>query len=238
MNRGQSHVVGVALLLAASAIALGTLTMGVGQLMESRAADADAQRVATGMAEAIRPRQTTGYASDRVRFTDGRLETVQREVRVYRNGSAVGTYDTMALRYESGEQRVAFVGGAIVRRHGGSSWLVREPPIAGSVTREVLLVGLSHLQASDVAVGTTGQTSVPIRTNVSHDREDLGTGTFAVGIETRAVDAFRRYFDERDVPTAVEDVDGDGIPSVLARFRGDRRAYLVHHRLSLEVADG
>ncbi|MEF8838414.1 MAG: type IV pilin [Haloarculaceae archaeon] len=238
MSRAQSHVVGVALLLAASAVALGTLTMGVGELMESRAADADAQRVATGLDEAIRPRQTTGFRSDRIRFTDGRLETVPREVRVYRNGSTVGTYATMGLRYESSGESVSFVGSGIVRRAGDSSWLVREPAIAGSEARGVLLVGLTHLEAEDVAVSAAGTTSVPILTNVSHAREDLGTGSFEVGIETTAIDAFRRYFEERGIPTVVQDVDGDGVASVRARFPGDRQAYLVHHRLSLEVGHG
>lgn len=238
MTRAQSHVVGVALLLAASTVAIGTLTLGVGDLVESRAASADADRVADSLAEAIQPRRTTGYRVEHVRFSDGSLRTVARDVRLFRNGTTVRRFETGGLRYESGEQVVAFVGGAIVREHGGSAWLVREPPIAGSAARGRLLVGVSNLGTADTAVSGGGGGAVPVRTNVSHSRDQFAPATVGLAIETRAVSAFERYFQKRGVPTTVTDLDGDGVPSVRARFPGPRRVVVVQHDLGLVIGHG
>ena len=238
MTRGQSHVVAVALLLVASSVAIGTLTLGVGSLVETRAASTDAQRVAGGLAEAIRPRSTTGHRARDVRFAEGRLRTVEREVRIARNGTTVGTYDVGGLRYERGDQAVAVVSGAILRRAGGSGWVVREPPVAGSEARGVLVVGLAHLGDADVAVGGSGGSAVTVRTTVRHGRESLGNGTFAVAVETRRAAALERHFEARGVPARVVDRDGDGVPAVRARLPGVRRGVLIHHHLSLEVGHG
>ncbi len=238
MTRAQSHVVGVALLLVASTVAIGTLTVGVGELVESRAASTDAERVADGLAEAVQPRETTGVRSRAVRFGGGSLRTVDRQVRISRNGTTVRSYDAGGLRYERGSQRVIVVCGAVLRQSGGSGWVVREPPIAGSERRRVLLVGLARLGDADTAVSGTSGTAVPIRTNASHGRESLGNGTFAVAIETGGAAALARHFEREGVPASVRDLDGDGVPSVRARFPGVRQGTLISHDLALEVGDG
>jgi hypothetical protein len=238
MSRAQSHVVGVALLLVASTIAIGTLTLGVGELLESRAETTDAKQVAEGLADAVQPQGTTGYGVGRVQFSDGNLRTVEREVRLRRNGTTVRTYETGALRYETGERVVSVVGGAIVHQHEESGWLVREPPIAGSTASGVLLVGIPVLGAGDTAVSGEGGGPVAIRTNVSHSRTTLGTGRFAVAIETSAAGAIRRYFEERGVPARIRDFDDDGVRSVLARYPGQRRGIVVRHDLELVIGDG
>jgi hypothetical protein len=38
--------------------------------------------------------------------------------------------------------------------------------------------------------------------------------------------------------TEIEDLDGDGVPSVRLTFPGDRRGYLVVHDMRLEVGHG
>jgi len=237
VTRAQSHVVGVALLLTASTIALGTLTLGVGDLLESRAATADAERVAAGFDEALQPRETTGHRSVGVRFSDGRLHTIDREIRLYRNGTSVRTIGAGALRFEAEDRSVTYVGGATVRQ-GGGAWLETEPPIAGSEDRGVLVVGVPRLGADNVAVAGAGGGAVPIDTNVSHRRADLGRGRFAVAVETDAPAVFERYFADRPASTRVVDVDGDGTESVRVAFDGVRRGYLVVHELRLEVGDG
>jgi hypothetical protein len=79
---------------------------------------------------------------------------------------------------------------------------------------------------------------VTLETNVSHRRVDLGRGRFAVAVETATPEAFARHFREANATTTRQDFDGDGTPSVVARFPGRRQAYLVVHDLALEVADG
>lgn len=59
--RGQSHVVGVALLLGISVVALGSLTVVVGSLVDAGTASANAMRVADEMDGALRPVETTGH---------------------------------------------------------------------------------------------------------------------------------------------------------------------------------
>jgi hypothetical protein len=70
---------------------------------------------------------------------------------------------------------------------------------------------------------------------VTHDRERLGNGTYAVGIETATPEPLAGWFEERGATVRVRDVDGDGTPSVVARFPGERTAYLVVHDLHAEV---
>jgi hypothetical protein len=84
-----------------------------------------------------------------------------------------------------------------------------------------------------VAVSGTGATT--LRTNVTHARTDLGRGTFAVAVETATPGPLASWFEARGATARVEDVDGDGVPSVVARFDGERRTYLVVHDLNLEV---
>ena len=48
-DRGQSNVVGVALLLGVAVVSMGALTAAVGVVVESSAGQADAERVATDL---------------------------------------------------------------------------------------------------------------------------------------------------------------------------------------------
>lgn len=238
MNRAQSHVVGVALLLAVSSVALGVLTLGVGELLESRAGNADAQRVAAGFDAAFQPTRTTGPRTVRVRFTEGRLSTARRDVRVYSNGSLVRAIPAGSLRFEAADRSVRYVGGAIVRGDGTGAWMARDPPVSGSPGTGVLIVGVAELGGGDVALGGGGGAWLPIATDVTHTRSALGTGEFAVAIETTAIAAFRRYFEAGGAAVRVEDIDGDGVPSVIGRYDGSRRGYIVRHTMDLEVGRG
>ncbi len=238
MNRGQSHIVGVALMLGLTVVALGALTVGIGTVFEGQAASADAQRVADDVDRALRPVETTGIHSGRVAFSEGRLYVAERQVRIFRNGSLLSTHDVDALVFESGDRRVAFVAGAIVRGTGESAWLERPPPIAVSSADDgVFVLGVPRLNASDVSLsGSHGSTL--LETNVSHERFGAGRGTFWVAIETEATGALTTYFDGTAATHNLADVDGDGVPSVLARYPGNRTGYLVEHDMRLEVADG
>jgi hypothetical protein len=238
MSRGQSHVVGVALMLGLTVVALGGLTLTVGTLVEAQTESADATRVADGFDSAIEPVETTGPHVGRVRFADGRLETVDRDLRVLRNGTVVAELSVGALVFTADERRVAAVAGAVVRGRGAGAYRLTDPPITASDRTDVVVVAGSRLGAGDVAVGGEGGVTVALRTNVSHSRRDLGPGRFGVAIETRTPAPFERYFAEHNATVRRSDFDDDGVDSVLATYRGQRRGYLVTHNLSLEVADG
>jgi hypothetical protein len=236
--RAQSHVVGVALLLGITVVALGGLTLTVGSLVDAGTASADAARVADELDAALEPVETTGPQTGQVHFAGGTLRTVERDVRILENGSTVRRHGAGALVFETGARRVAFLAGAVVRGDAGGAWLVSEPPITESAHNAVLVAGVPKLDAADLAVGGAGPTTARLRTNVSHARTDLGRGNYGVAIETVTPRPFERYFARQNASVSLSDLDGDGVESVVATYPGQRRGYLVVHNLSLEVNRG
>jgi flagellin-like protein len=236
-GRGQSNVVGVALLLGVTVIAMGALTAGIGTIVSENAASADAARVADGFDRSLRPVETTGTHRGRVEFSDGTLRTVERDLRVS-NGSHTRSVAADALVYESGDRRVAFVAGAIVRGTGRGSRLHRPPPITASRGSDgVVIVGAPKLNGSAVGRSGTGAVPATLRTTVTHERVDLGEGQFRVAIETGASRAWATAFERLGATVAAtdRDLDGDGVTSVVAEFPGTRQGYLVVHDMRLEV---
>jgi hypothetical protein len=238
MMRAQSHVVGVALLLGLTVVALGGLTLVVGSIVDAGTASADATRVADELDTALRPVETTGPRTRQVHFTDGSLHTVHRDLCLLENGSVVEGYGVGALVFETGDRRVAFLAGAVVRGQGDGAWLASDPPITASERTAVLVAGVPRLEAGDLAVGAGRSAAVRLRTNVSHRRTDLGRGEYGVAIETSTPRPFARYFSDQNASVTVRDMDGDGVPSVVATYADRRRGYLVVHNLSLEVHGG
>ena len=233
-GRGQSSVVGAALLLGMTVVALGLLTASVGSVVDGHAARADADRVAEGLQTGLAPVETTGHRMSDVRFTGGRLSTAERQVRVYDSTGLVANLDVGALVYEHGARRVAAVAGAVVRGEGENAWFTETPPVVGSASDDVLVIGVANLSTDRVAVGG-GRVSARLRTNITHERRSLGDGVYKVAIETQAPAAFERYFADRGASVTRTDIDGDGVVSVVASFPGRRQAYVVEHTTRLEV---
>lgn len=235
--RAQSHVVGVALLLGIATVALGTLTVGLGGLLDAQAANTDAERVATDLDTALQGVERTGHHSHQVAFTDGRLGTTDRTLRVIKNGSVVARHDVDALVFERENRRVTAVAGAVIRGTGENAWLVSEPPISHSETNSALIVGVPVLGADHVTVsGKTSRTA--LETNVSHTDRELGPGEYAVAIETDAPGPLERYFADQNATTTRRTFAGDNHESVVAHYPGTRDGYLVVHDLNLEVTNG
>lgn len=234
-DRAQSNVVGVALLMGITVVALAGLTAGVGTVVEHNAASADAERVASDFTTALAPVETTGYHRGEVRFASGRLYTVERELRVLDSSGVRRTVETGGLVFESRDRRVAYVAGAVVRGGPGESWLHESPPLTTDERSHVLIVSAPRLNASDVAVSGSESTTVTLQSRVTHERISLGNRTFRVAIEAETPAAFARWFESQGATTTRRDFDGDGIDSVVGRFPGDRVGYLVIHDVHLEV---
>lgn len=241
-SRAQSHVVGVTLMLGLAVVALGTLTVAVGTVLDSQSANADANRVATDMDDALDAVGRTGFHSHRLTFTAGTLETTERTVRILRhqNGSqhVVATYDVQALVFENGDRRVVGLAGAVLRGTDDNSWLVTEPRITSSEQNDVLVVSLPMLNASHRSLGGQGGVTATVRTTVTHDRRQLPNGTYAVAIETATPAPFDRHFESQNATTERRTFSGDKFESVVAHYPGDRDVYLVVHDLALEVRNG
>lgn len=233
MNRGQSNVVGVALLLGIAVVSMGALTASVGVMVDSTASEADAERVAADLETALEPVGATGIRRGTVRFGEGSIGHVDRELEVRADGAVVDRVAVDALEFESGDRRVAFHAGAVVRGTGERAWIERPPPI--SIDEDVLVVGAARLGDDVQSVGGRGGVTATVTTDVSHDRRSLGEATFAVAVETTAPDAWTRQF--RDLGATVEREDGSP-PVVVATFEGERTGYLVVHDLDAEVRAG
>ncbi|WP_115865415.1 DUF7289 family protein [Halorussus litoreus] len=265
-DRAQSNVVGVAILLGVVVLSLGTLTAGIGSVVDDNAAAADASRVATDLDAALDPVEATGVHRGRVSFTEGRLRTVERDLRVLNESGVVRPVQVDALVFTAGERRVAFLAGAVVRGPPDNAVLRTPPPITASrggghdgdgeaedgTESGVLVVGAPELNGS-VGVSVNGGEAVAgskaagsgvaggsalLQTNVSHHRAALGEGTYRVAVETATPGAWRRYFERENATVATRDFDDDGVVSVVASYPGERTAYLVVHDMRLEVRHG
>ena len=233
MNRGQANVVGVALLLGVAVVSMGALTAAVGVVVDSSAAAADADRVASDLEVAFDPVAATGPRRGEVTFGEGRLSPADRSLAVRADGRTVERVDVDALVFESGDRRVAYHAGAVVRGRTGSAWMETPPPV--TVGEDVLVVGAPRLGDGVTGVGGTGGITATVATDVSHERRHLGEATFSLAVETAAPGAWERWFRERGATVRRE---GGAVPTVVATFEGDRTGYLVVHDLDAEVHAG
>lgn len=232
-RRAQANVVGVALLLAITTVSLGVLTAGVGTVVESNAAAADANRVADTFA-GIQPSRATGVERHRLAFGDGSLRVVERTVRVLDSDGVVASHRADALVYETGDRRVAFSAGAVLRGTGDAARVVESPPL--STADSLLVIGLTVLNSSGTdSVSGSGATRLTLETDTSHERRPLGDGVYRVAVETATPAAWEAYFAAAGADTSRREFDDDGVPSVVATFPNERTAYLVVHDAQLEV---
>lgn len=238
--RAQSSVIGVALLVGITMLALGTMAAAVGGVVDDAATDADVRRVTADFERSFRPVEATGTHRNEIQFGEGALATEPRTVRLLNDSRVVETHEANAVVYTAGPdadsgadaRRVTFLAGAILRTQGDYTTVVRPPPVASGPG--VLVVGLPVVDGA-VSVGGT-RLALDVSTRVTHTRRSLGTDTWRVAVETTTPDAWNRTMATRGgVPEATRDFDGDGVPSVVTRFPNDRRATVVVHDLALEV---
>lgn len=232
-RRGQANVVGIAILVGVTVVALGALTASIGAVVEEDAARADAQRVADGFQTTLDTRTATGHNRGRIAFAEGALRPVDRQVRILDDDGVVRTVDAGALVFEAGARRVTYLGGAVVRGQPPGSTMWAEPPITVARDGDALVIGVATIGDAMTAVGGTGP--VVLRTNVSHERESLDTGRFRVAVETATPRPWRTYFERTGATVTTRDIDGDGTESIVARYPGERAAWLVVHDLRVEV---
>lgn len=236
--RGQSHVVGVVLLLGITAIALGGLTAVVGGIVDSQTARADEARVANTLDDGLRPVEERGHDELAVRFTAGRLSTVERQFRILRTTGVEREVDIGGLVYTSGANRVGFVGGAVVRGRPGNAWTVRGPPLTVTRDNSTLVVGAVALGERGASVSGEGGVTARLRTNVTHSHRTLPRGNYRLAVETATPEPVARTLRDRGFDTTVADLDGDGVPSVVAGVEGRQAIELVVHAVNLEVNGG
>lgn len=238
-SRAQSHVVGVTLMVGITVLALGGLTMSIGSVVDAGASQAEADRVADGMATVADPSGVVGATESELRFGDGTLRVEERTMRVDPDGQDPIRVDSDALVYEVGDYSVVGAHNAVLRVASGGAAMVSAPSIVAD--REdggVLVVGAPAIDGPNESVGSSGSAArVGLRTTVEHDRTDLGEQPVEVAVETAHPRPWAEYFEERGA-TVVErerSYPDDRHDSVVARFEGDRQGYLVVNEAEMEV---
>ncbi|RLM59691.1 flagellin-like protein [Halobellus sp. Atlit-31R] len=234
-DRGQTAVVGVALLLGVTVLAVGGLTATAGSLVDDGATSAAATRVGADFETALEP--AAGDRATTVELATGTVQVVNRTVWLLDGDGVVWAGHAGAIVYADGGQRVTGFAGAVVQRDERGSRVVAPSRVAPA--NGTLYVGVPVLNASGADGVSTGghRLVVRLRTDADTDRVDLPASTYRVGIETRAPAAWERHLRERGATTSRRDIDGDGVPSVIASFGGRRTVHLVVHdvRLAVEV---
>jgi len=236
VTRGQSHVVGVAILVAVTVVSLGGLTATVATTVDAGTDHVAERQIAGQLADAVRPRRVTGTHTGRLAIAAGRVETVPRTVRLLNDSGTVRQVAADALVYRTDDTRVATVAGAVVRGRPGAATVVRRPSVRRAP--DSLVVGVATLgdhTTTGVGVGGRGpaRSQIRLRTNVSHHGTRYQTGTWRVAVETATPDAVAASLDAVG-DTSRHDFDDDDVPSVVVRVT-DRRLVFVVHTLRLEV---
>ena len=228
-DRGQSAIIGVAVLLAVTVLSVTALTVAVGSVVEESATAAEARGVASAMDAAL-DTERSGPSERHLPVAEGRLRTVDRTVRLLDGTEPVVERSVGGLVYAAGDHRVRYVAGATVRDTGGGTRLHAPPSI--STRNRTLFVGLPVLGADAVAVDGDGV----LRTHVTHDRRHLSGSGFGLAVETRTPGVWERRFAAMGAATTRRSFDDDGVPSVVARFPAVENVYLFVHELNLEVS--
>ncbi|WP_435098415.1 DUF7289 family protein [Halarchaeum sp. P4] len=232
-SRGQSHVVGIVVLLGLAMLSLTVVTAGVGVVVDDTAASADATRVAAMLEDAFRPTELTGTRTVAVPFADGDLHTETRSLRVLgSDGRVVYATDTNAVVFDADDHGVTSLAGATLLRNDGWAQVRRGLPV--TVGEDVLVVGVVRV-SGDVAVSGSGGSGARLRTVVTHDRASLGPGTYRLAVETDHPEAFAAYYEDRNVTVSTHDFDGDGRASVVLAFPPARHAYVVTHDVEVST---
>lgn len=225
MTRAQSHVVGVAVLLAVTVVAMGTLTAAVGTVVESGAERADATRVADGFESVLGAR--AGRDRGTVAFTAGRLHSLDRELRLLDGDRVVATVPVDGLAWDGDGRGVTYLGGAVVQRSPAGASFARDPALVTGGDGTVVV----GIRAVNGTVERAGRGGVEVDLRVRSDRVErrLGDGSWRVAVETATPRPWRDHLSSRAGTVTRRDLDGDGTPSVVAPL-GNRTAVLVVHR--------
>ena len=230
--RGQSNVVGVALLVAVTVVSVGSMTVVVGDVVERRADAAASDAAVSTFEEGLDPHRT-GPSREPFAVPAGSVRVVDRTVRVRAGTRTVLTIDADAVVYRIDNRRVASVAGAIVRGSSGRATAVR--PLSFADADGTVLFGVTALGVEG-AVATDARGAV-LRSNVTHDRRRYDAANHRIAIETTTPAALAETVPDT-AGTSRRDFDGDGVPSLVVDPSGGGRLVVTVHRLDLEVQPG
>lgn len=235
--RGQSAVIGVALLLGLTIVSVGVLTAGTGMLVDEAAQGADANRVADRWATAYNPTTLEGTTTLSIALTGGQFTTKERRITVRRFGDVVGTFETNVLVFEEGDHQVTVIGQAVVRGQAGRARFVRNPSLVtvfGSEDDRTLSISIVAL-SGQVDKGVRSQTPLRLQLTGSHERRDPGAGRYTISIETATPKIWVDYLADLARSVRIVGDDSSQTKLVVAELGQVSRARLIIHRVEVET---
>jgi flagellin-like protein len=235
-HRGQSAVIGVALLLAITVVSVGVLTAGTSILVEEAAQEADLERIGDTIVSGYQPTTLEGTRTMSLSLTGGTLLTEQREITVSRYGDVIARVQTVALRYERANRAVSIVGGGILQTRAGGTAFVREPNMVSSFGGDgerILILSLVALTGT-VEESIDEPRRVPLAFEATHERRDPGAGRYTVRLETAHPSVWMRYFEERGVDVRLVDHPGEAADVVVADLGLVTEARLIIHHVEVQ----
>ncbi|ERG99465.1 MAG: hypothetical protein J07HQX50_00611 [Haloquadratum sp. J07HQX50] len=233
-TRGQAAVVGVALLLGVTVVAISGLTATTGSIVADGIAVADLDRVSGQLQHSL---ATTNYPKrTEIRLTRGQLQVANRSIWLLEGGSIQWAGHAGAVIYTDGPRELVAFGGTVVQATPESVSQRGQPRIA--TAPDSLYIGVPLLDTSGLdAVSTSGhQLSVGLTATVESDQTMLAPATYAVGIETDYPEVWAKALTATGASTTTQrDIDGDGIVSVIGHFEQPRAVHLVRHIVEIQL---
>ncbi|WP_280536781.1 hypothetical protein, partial [Halopenitus sp. POP-27] len=150
-DRAQSTVIGVTLLIAMTVTSLGLITAGTGVVVQEHAGTIGVEAATDDLTAAIDGTGHDGRMTASVRLSGGRLDTIERTVRVH-DGDEWRSLEADGLRYvgSGGDQRVVSAAGLVIREYGDGAIAVRDPALL--IGEDALVVTIPVIQGGG-AVG-------------------------------------------------------------------------------------
>ena len=124
---------------------------------------------------------------------------------------------------------------AVVRGRPGNAGTLRGPPLTATRDNSTLVVGAVAVGEQGASVGGKGGVTARLRTNVTHVHQTLPEKNYRLAFETATPDPMARGLRSHGFDTTVSDLDGDGVPSVVAGVEGQQEIELVVHTMHLEM---
>ncbi|SEH38760.1 hypothetical protein SAMN05192561_101416 [Halopenitus malekzadehii] len=229
---------------------LGLITAGTGVVVQEHAGTIGVEAATDDLTAAIDGTGRDGRTTASVRLSGGRLDTIERTVRVH-DGDEWRSLEADGIRYvgSGGDQRVVSVAGLVIREYGDGAIAVRDPALL--IGEDALVITIPVIQGGGaVGAGGSGESGgvARLRLAVDHDERDLGTGPFRIAIETAnptAVERAVRRTGDRAATTEPESepilsIDrrqfaGDNRESVVVTVGGDREGHLLVRTVDLEL---
>ena len=241
-DRGVSETIGFVLVFALIATTIAvTFTVGLGGLEDAQLAERDnnVERAFDVLHDNVNDLSRDGVPSraTELRLGGGELRFADDSTFRIRdsNGVSVERSSTSIVYRGAGETEIRYEHGAVIRREGGGSFMIREPDL---LFGEATMIGFVDVgREGTERVG--GDRTVLVRTERPGDRTATKlSGNVTIQVRGSTVDAWARYFEEqKEGPGGgtIAEVNRTATDELLVNMTADGGERIVVHRTPVGV---